>query len=232
MSLLLSLLDANLALHHHAANALEKALARQQFPTRPPVDDEAYHQAYLSLREVEAQGLRLLHETALLAQVLKREEAARQSERKLSRTLQAQEKGNGKQTAILSKDELIQEEKTIAKGHQLVYQNAEEIVTICLAQHEAFARANRLFRALNHNVVLLHPRAEAAILKTYARADDSDERLRALVKAEIEQGHPLALAADLKTRRRAMRERLTALSEARRKFAAFLQQRLPMVGAL
>lgn len=231
MQVLLSLLDANLTLQHHAADALEKALERGQFPTRQPVDD-AYYQAYLALREVEAQGLRLLHETALLAQALRREEAARQSERRLSKTFSAQEKGRGKQAIILSKDELMREEKVIAKGHQLVYKHAEEIITICLAQHEAFARANRLFRTLDMKLVLLHPRAEAAILKTYARADDSDERLRELVKAEIEQGRPLALAADLETRRSAMRQRLTALSEARRKFAAFLQERLPMVGAL
>ncbi len=232
MSLLHSLLDANLLLQRHAADTLEKALERQQFPTRPPVDEDTYYQAYLALRDVEAQGLRLLHETALLAQALKHEEAARQSERRLSKTFRAQETGNGKQAVILSKDELMKEEKIITKGHQLTYKHAEEIVTICLAQHEAFARANRFFRALNFKLVLLPPRAEASILKIYKLAEDSNDRLRALVKTEIEQSRPLALAADLERKRSAMRQRLTALSEARRRFTAFLQQRLPMVGAL
>src|ERR1051326_1458713 len=107
MSILVSLLDANLKLHAHAASALEKALRQQALmPHKRTFDEEAYFQAYLALRDVEEQELRLLSETAKLAQLLRREERARTSEQKLKQTLRAQETGNGKQAAILSQEDV------------------------------------------------------------------------------------------------------------------------------
>ncbi len=233
MSILVSLLDANLKLHAHAASALEKALRQQALtPYKRAFDEQAYLQAYLALRDVEAQELRLLSETAKLAQLLRREENARRTEQKLDETLHAQDTGNGKKAAILSQEALLKQTEAVKKDHRLVYKNAEEIVGIFLAQHEAFARADWLFKALDPNLALLHRRAEDAILKTYARAGDSAQKLRELVREEVEQGHPLELAAALEAHRRKMRQHLTRLTEARRHFAAFLQQRLPMIGAL
>lgn len=234
MYILLSLLDAHLALHEHAASTLEKALKRQQFVMGQQhlFDEQAFLPAYHALRDVEAQGLRLLRETALLAQSLRREEAARQTEQQLGETFQTQAAGNGKKAAIISKDALEKQEKTVAKDHHRVYQQAEQLVDILLAQHEAIVRADRLFRTLDPRFVLLESRADAAILKVYALAEDSAQKLRELVRAEIEQGRPRKLAAALAETRGKMRQGLTRLSEARRQFAAFIQQRLPMIGAL
>jgi|ERR1051326_2601838 hypothetical protein len=234
MRVLLSLLDANLALHQHAASALDKALERHQLlpGQQTPINEQAFFNAYNALRDVETEELRLLHETALLAQLLRREESARQTEHELDQTFRAQEVGNGKKAVIVSKDALIKQEKTVAKDHRQVYQHAEQMVDIFLAQYEALVRADRLFRALDPRLVLLQSHAEAAILKIFVLAEDSPQKLRDLVKTEVERNQPRDLAAGLAAHRSKMRQHLTKLSEARRHFAAFIQQRLPMIGTL
>jgi hypothetical protein len=234
MRVLLSLLRANLKLHKHAARALEKAVERQRFLLRHDylLDEHAFFQAYIALREVEVCELRLLHETALLSQLLVREEAARQIERKLEKTFKAQEEGDGKRAVIVSKKELKKQEKLVNKDHRLVHKNAAEIVDIFLAQHEALVRAGRLFQQLNPRFVLVHPRTDRKILKTYVRVGDSAHHLRKVVMEEVQRAHPLDLAAALEWRRSKMRNYSTRLSQARRQFTAFIHQRLPMIGAL
>jgi hypothetical protein len=234
MRVLLSLLKANLKLHAHAARVLDKAVDRQRFVLRHDyiVDEHAFFRAYLALREVEVRELRLLHETALLAQLLVREEAARKLEKKLEQTYKAQEEGDGKKAVIVSKKELRKQEKTVNKDRRLVHKNGEEIVEIFLAQHEAIVRASALFRALDPKFVLLHRRADRKILKTYARAGDSAHKLRKLVLEEIESARPLALAHALEAHRSKMRHHMTRLSRARRHFTACIHQQLPMIGAL
>jgi hypothetical protein len=234
MGVFLSLLDANLTLQAHAARALEKAIDRQRFlgQQKHVPDEEAFFQAYNALRDVEARELRLLHETALLAQLLKREEAAREAEQKLDQTFRAQETGNGKKAAIIGAASLQKQESAVAKDHRLVYRHVEELVNIFLAHHEALVRADRLFKALDPRLALLHPGADGVMLKLFARAEDSAQHLRELAVREVEQGQPRALAAALRAPRSKMRQRLTRLSDARRHFAAFLSQRVPMVGAL
>jgi hypothetical protein len=234
MRVLLTLLDANLKLHKHAGRALEKAVAEQRFAMRHNylLDEHAFFQAYIALREVEVRELRLLHETALLSQLLLREEAARETEKKLEKTFKAQEEGNGKQAVIVSKKDLKKQEKTVNKDRKLVHRNAEAIVEIFLAQHEAIVRADRLFRVLDSRFVLLHPRADRKILKTYARVGDSAHKLRKQVVEEVLLARPLDLAHALETHRRKMRHHMTKLSQARRHFTTFIHQRLPMIGAL
>lgn len=234
MRVLLSLLDANLKLHRHAARVLEKAVTHQRFTmnNRYLLDEHRFFQAYLALREVEVRELRLLRETAVLAQVLKREETARETERNLEKTFKAQEEGNGKRAIIISKKELKKQEKTVKKDHSQVHKNAEEIVGIFLAQHEALVRASTLFKPLDPRFVLLHPRADRKILKIYAHAGDSEHKLRRLVVEEVVNAQPLELADALEAHRSKMRHHMTKLSHARRQFTAFIHQHLPMIGAL
>lgn len=234
MRVLLSLLNANLKLHAHAARVLDKAVDRQRFVLRQNyiVDEHAFFQAYLALREVEVRELRLLHETALLSQLLVREEAARRLEHKLEQTYKAQEEGDGKKAVVVSKKELKKQEKTVNKDRKLVHKNAEAIVEIFLEQHEAIVRASALFRALDPKFVLLHRRADRKILKTYARAGDSAHKLHKLVLEEVMNARPLALAHALEAHRSKMRHHMTRLSKARRHFTAFIHHHFPMIGAL
>lgn len=234
MRVLLSLLDANLKLYQHATRVLEKAVTHQQFLMNSQylLDKHRFFQAYLALREVEVRELRLVHETALLTQVLKREEAARETERKLEKTFKAQEEGDGKQAVIISKKALKKQEKTVKKDHSKVHKNAEEIVGIFLAQHEALVRASALFKSLDPRFVLLHPRADRKILKIYARAGDSEHKLRRLVVEEVMNAQPLDLADALEAHRRKRRHHMTKLSHARRQLTAFIHQHLPMIGPL
>ncbi len=234
MRVLLSLLDANLKLHKHAARALDKAVEQQRFLLRNQylLDERAFFQAYIALREVEVRELRLLHETALLSQSLEREEAARRIERKLEKTFKAQEEGNGKQAVIISKEELKKQEKIVTKDHKRVHHNAGEIVDSFLAQHEALIQATQRFKALDPAFVLLHPRADRKILSIYARVGGSHHKLRQRVMEEVQQAKPLDLADALEAHRSKMRHHMTRLSNARRHFTAFIHQHLPMIGAL
>ena len=138
--------------------------------------------------------LSLLHQTAVLAQSLRREGTGRQAEKKLAQT--------------------------------------EEIVDILLAQHEALAVAAALFKALDPRLILLDSDADAAVRKTYTLAGDSAPRLRVLVIEEVKQGRPGRLAAALEAHRRKQRQHMTRLSNARRHFAAFFYQHIPLIGAL
>jgi hypothetical protein len=234
MRVLLSLLNANLKLHAHAARVLDKAVDRQRFVLRHDyiIDEHALFRAYLALREVEVRELRLLHETARLSQLLVREETARRLEYKLEQTYKAQEEGDGKKAVVVSKKELKKQEKTVNKDRELVHTHAEIIVELFLAQHESLVRAGALFRALDPKFVLLHRRADRKILKTYARVGDSAHKLRKLVLAEVENAQPMELAHALETHRSKMRHHMTRLSRARRHFTAFIHQHLPMIGAL
>lgn len=234
MKLLLSLLDANITLHQHAARALAKAVEHRRLLMREKylLDEPVYFHTYIALREVEIRELRLLRETALLSQLLKREKKARELEQKLEMTFQAQETGNGKDGAIVSKKELRQQEKTVNKDRKEVRGNAEQIAEIFLAEHEALVQASQQFRALDPALVLLHPRADRKILKLYARAGGSAPHLRKAISEEVQLARPLDLADDLESRRRKMRQHITALSQARRRFAALIHEHLPLVGAL
>jgi hypothetical protein len=233
MHVLLSLLDANLKLQQHAARALEKAVERRHgaLGTASAFDEQAFTQAYLALREAEVRELALLHQTALLAQSLKREEGARRTERALSQTFQAQENGNGKKAIILSPEEVQQQTRTVTKGHQVAHKHAEEWVSIFLAQHEALVRADALFKALDRALILLDAHENSAVLKTYTLAGDSAQRLRDLAREEIERERPRALAHALVSRRGKMRQHMTRLSNARRQFAAFFYQHTPLAAA-
>ncbi len=225
--ILLSLLDANLKLHQHAARALEKAAERRH----GAFDEQAFMQAYLALRDVEVRELALLHQTALLAQALKRDEVARRTERELAQTFQAQETGNGKKAVILTPEAVQQQTRTVAKDHRTVSRHAEEWVNIFLAQHEALVRADALFRACDRALILLDAHENDAVLKTYALAGDNAQRLREMAMEEIERARPRALAAALEAHRSKMRQHLTRLSNARRHFAAFIYQHMPLIGA-
>ncbi len=235
MHTLLSLLDANLKQHKHAARALEKAVSKQRFLIRRDylIDEQAFFQAYIALREVEVRELHLLHETALLSQLLEREYIARKIEKKMEKTFKAQEEGNGKQSVIISKEELKKQEKIVNKDHRRVRHNAGEIVDIFLDQHEALVQAAERFKALDPKFALLHRRAERKILKIYTRAGGSEHKLRQRVIEEVEQeDRPLDLADALEAHRSRMRHHTTKLSNARRYFTAFIHQHFPMVGAL
>lgn len=233
MRVLLSLLDANLKLHHHAARALEKAVERRRGALGTPhaFDEQAFTQAYLALRDVEVRELALLHQTAVLAQSLKREEVARRTERELAQTFQAQETGNGKKAVILAPEAVQQQTRTATNDHRTVHKHAEDWVSIFLAQHDALGQADALFSALDRALILLAQHENTAVLKTYALAGDSSQRLHALALEEIEQERPRVLAAALESRRGKMRRHLTRLSKARRQFAAFFYQHVPLVGA-
>jgi hypothetical protein len=234
MKLLLSLLDANLKLHHHAARALEKAVKQRRLLLREDYlhSEHIYFQVYIALREVEIRELHLLHETALLSQMLKREEAARKLEQKLEKTFQAQQQGNGKDGAIISKKDLRKQERIIEKDHKEIRENAGRIVGIFLAEHEALVHAAQQFKALDPTLALLHPRADRKILKLYARAGGSSHHLHKTISEEVLLARPLDLADDLEARRSKMRHYMTALSQTRRHFATLIQEQLPLVGAL
>ena len=234
MKLLLSLLDANITLHQHAARALAKAVEHRRLLMREKylLDEPVYFHTYIALREVEVRELRLLHETALFAQLLKREEQARELEQKLEKTFKAQEEGNGKDGAIVSKKELRRQEKTATKDRKEVRETTERFAEIFLAEHEALAQAAQQFKVLDPALDLLHRRADRKILKLYARAGGSAHHLRKAITEEVQLARPLDLADDLESRRSKMRQHITALSHARRRFAALIHQHLPLVGAL
>jgi hypothetical protein len=234
MTALLTLLDANLTLHKRAARALEKAVEQQRFLLRPDyvVNEHLFFQAYIALREVEVQELRLLHETALLSQLLKREEAARKKEEKLEKTFKAQEEGDGEQAAIVSKKDLKKQEKMVNKDRKLIREGAGRIVEVFLAQHEAMLNASRLFKGIDPAFVLVYPRADRKILKVYARAGGSRHRLHKQISEEVQLARPLHLARHLEKHRSKMRHHMTNLSHARRDFTAFIHRHLPMIGAL
>jgi hypothetical protein len=233
MRVLLSLLDANLKLHQHVARVLEKAVERRHgaLGTRSAFDEQAFTQAYLALREVEVRELALMHQTTLLAQSLKRDEIARRTEHKLTQTFQAQETGNGKKAVIIAPQALQQQTRTVMKDHRTAHKHTEEWLSIFLAQHEALVRADALFKALDRALVLLDPHENDAVLKTYALAGDSAQRLREWALEEIERERPRALAAALEAHRGKMRQHMTRLSNARRQFATFIYQHVPLVRA-
>jgi len=234
MKVLLTLLDANLQLHKHAAKALAKAVEERRFLMRPTylLNEHLFFQAYLALREVEVRELRLLHETALLEERLKREGQARLLEQQLEKTLKAQEAGNGKDGGIVSKKDLKKQEKVVNKDRKQMLECAEAITDIYLKQHEALIQAANLFKGLDPSLVLVQPRADRKFLKVYARVGGKEHSLRKLVVEEVQRTKPLNLARGLETHRRKMRHHMTALSHARRQFTALIHAHIPMIGVL
>ncbi len=234
MSLLDDLLDANNALLKHAAKEARHALKTGQFLAQPDylLKDHLFFKTYLTLREVEIRGLRLLHEITVLAQLLQREEAAREMEQQMERALKAQEQGNGKKTVILNKKDLKKQDKVVTRDRKLVQESIEDVVKFFLAQHESLVQTAQLFQQLDPGLKLLPGRADRSILKLYARAGGSQASLLKRVREEIMAAHPLDVADDLQEDRGPLRHYLTELSDARREFSGFLHAHFPMVGAL
>ncbi len=234
MKVLVTLLDANLKLHRHAAKALAKAVEEQRFLMRPTylLNEHLFFQAYLALREVEVRELRLLHETALLEERLKREAQARILEQKLEKTLKAQAAGDGKNGGIVTKKDLKRQEKVVNKDRKQMVECAEAIIAIYLKQHEALIQAATLFKGLDHSLVLVQPRADRKFLKAYTRAGGKEHSLLKLVVEEVQFAQPLDLAKGLEAHRRKMRHHMTALSHARRQFTTLIHAHIPIVGVL
>lgn len=234
MAALPALLEQNNALLKHAARELEHAVKEGRFIIRPDylLDEHLFFKAYLSLREVEIRGLRLLHEITVLAQLLQKEEEARKTEQQMEKNYKAQEKGNGKQTVIINRKQLKKQEKVVTKDRKLVHESLDDTVTFFLAQHEIMVQTAQLFRGLAPGFKLLHPRTDRKILKIYARAEGSQAGLHEHIREEVALAQPLDYADDLLAQRAALRHELTGLSNARREFAGLLHKHFPMVGAL
>jgi len=234
MSLFDDLLDANNALLKHAAREIERALKDGRLFARPDylLQERLFLKTYFTLREVEIRGLRLLHELTLLAQLLQREEAARETELRMERTFKAQEKGNGKKTVILNKKDLQKQDKVIIKDRKLIQQSITDIVKYFLAQHETLVRTARLFELLDPTMKLLAGHADRSILKLYVRVGDSQASLLKHVREEMMNAHPLDAAHELLEDRDPLRRYLTELGDARREFARLLHAKFPMLEAL
>ena len=234
MAVFPSLLEQNNALLKHAARELEHAIKSGRFLFRPDylLDEHLFFKTYLSLREVEIRGLRLLHEVTVLAQLLQKEEEARQTEQQMEKNYKAQEKGDGKRTVIISRKELKKQEKVVTKDRKLVQEHLDDTVTCFLAQHEILVHTAQQFRGLAPGFKLLHPRTDRKILKIYARTGGSQAGLHKHIREEVALAEPLDYADHLLTQRSRLRHQLTELSNARREFAGLLHKHFPMVGAL
>src|SRR5262249_13998759 len=97
MAALLTFLTINTSLIQRAARVLEQASKEQPF--QQPLSkldyihsEPLFFHTYLALREVEVRGLRLLHEVAVLSQMLQHEQRARDYEKELEKQLKAQER--------------------------------------------------------------------------------------------------------------------------------------------
>ena len=234
MTVLPALLAHNNTLLKHAARELEHAVKSGRFLFRPDhlLDERLFFNAYLSLREAEIRGLRLLHEVTVLAQLLEKEEEAREIEQEMEKNYKAQEKGDGKQTVIISRKELKKQEKTVTKDRKLVQESLDDTVTLFLKQHEILVQTAQQFQSLAPGFKLLHPRTDRKILKIYAGAEASKAGLHKHIREEVALAQPLDYADHLRAQRSGLRHELTELSNARREFAGLLHKHFPMVGAL
>ena len=234
MTVLPALLEHNNDLLKHAAREVKHGVKEGHFFVRPDymLNEHLFFKAYLSLREVEIRGLRLLHEVTVLAQLLQKEEEARQTEQQMEKNYKAQEQGNGKKTVIISRKQLKKQEKVVTKDRKFVQESLDDTVTLFLKQHEIIVQTAQLFRGLAPGFKLLHPRTDRKILKIYARAEASKDGLHKHIREEIALAQPLDYADALLAQRRDLRHELTELSNARREFAGLLHKHFPMVGAL
>ncbi len=203
MRIIVSLLDANVKVYEHAASVLENAAERRQalVGTRRDFDEQAFTQAYLTLREAEVGELALLSQTALLAQSLQRKAAA------------------------------VKKKTDMAKVQQHIRKQAEEWVSLFLAQYETLEQAETLLKAMDRGLLLLTAHERDSVRKTMGLAGYSPERLREMALAETERERPRALAHALETRRSKLRQHMTRFSAARRQFAARSYQSIPLAGA-
>src|SRR5690242_14291338 len=102
MAILLTFLEYTTELIEQTTKVLEQANKEQRFERLFASADytrtePVFFQTYLALREVEVYGLRLLHEVAVLKQMLEHEQQARNKGKQLERLLKAQEHGDGHQ---------------------------------------------------------------------------------------------------------------------------------------
>lgn len=237
MATLLTFLKYNTDLIHQTTKALERATRQKRFERLFATLDYThseplFFQTYLALREVEMRGLRLLHEIAVLRQMLEHEQQAREKEKQLERQFKAQERGNGKETVIIDPEDLKEQEKVINKHRKRAQEATVELIELFLAQHQTLVQAGQAFKVLDAKFVLVHPRTDRKILKLYGRLGGNKTQMLKHAQEEVDAGKPLALAKDLEHTRKKLRKQLTALSAARRQFAAFIQQHIPVVGAL
>lgn len=234
MAVLPALLEHNNALLKHAAREVRHGVKEGRFFVRPDymLNEHLFFKSYLSLREVEIRGLHLLHEVTVLAQLLQKEEEARQTEQQMEKNFKAQEQGNGKKTVIISRKQLKKQEKVVTKDRKFVQESLDDTVTLFLKQHEIMVQTAQLFRGLAPGFKLLHPRTDRKILKIYARAEASKAGLHKHIREEMLLAQPLDYADTLLAQRRDLRHELTELSNARREFAGLLHKHFPMVGAL
>jgi hypothetical protein len=191
-----------------------------------------FFQTYLALREVEVRALRLLHEVAVLKQMLEHEQKAREREKQLERQFKEQERGNGKATVIISKDDLRAQEKLVNKHRKRAQEATAELVELFLAQHQRLVQAGQAFKTLDQKFALVDPHTDRKILKLYGRVGGKKALMLKHLQDEVDGAKPLALAKRLEHTRKKLRQQVTALSAARRQFAAFIQQHIPIAGAL
>lgn len=234
MAVLPALLAHNNTLLKHAARELEHAVKGGRFLARPDylLHEHLFFRAYLSLREAEIRGLRLLHEVTVLAQLLQKEEEARETEQQMEKNYKAQEQGNGKKTVIVSRKQLKRQEKVVTKDRKFAQESLDNTVTLFLKQHEILVQTAQLFRTLAPGFKLLHPRTDRKILKLYAQVEASKAGLHKHIREEMALAQPLDYADHLLEQRVGLRHELSELSNARREFARLLHQHFPMVGAL
>jgi hypothetical protein len=237
LATLLTFLKYNTDLIHQTTQALERANKKKRFEQLFTTLDYAhseplFFQTYLALREVEVRGLRLLHEVAVLKQMLDHEQQAREREKQLERQFKEQERGNGKETILISKDDLKEQEKLVNKHRKRAQEAAVELVELFLAQHQTLVQAGQTFKTLDPRFDLVNPRTDRKILKLYGRLGGTKTQMLKHAQEEVDGAKPVALAKSLEHTRKKLRKQLTALSMARRHFAAFIEQHIPVVGAL
>jgi hypothetical protein len=204
----------------------EQLFAKLDYTRSEPL----FFQVYLALREVEVRGLRLLGEVAILKQMLEHEQLARDQAKELGRMFQEQERGNGKRTVIIDPDDLQEQEKLVNKHRKRAQEATVQLAEIFLAQHRTLILAGTSFKALDASFVLVDPTTDKRILKLYGQIGGTEALLLKRLQDEVDGAKPLALARDLEGARRHLRQQLTALSTARRHFAAFIQQYIPVAG--
>jgi hypothetical protein len=234
---LLTFLDYNSDLIHQTAQVLERASKERRFEQLFAQLDYAhseplFFQTYLAVREVEVRGLRLLREVAVLKEMLEHEQQARDKENQLARQFREQERGNGKATVILDPDDLKEQEKLVNKDRKRAQEATVELVELFLAQHQTLIQAGQTFKALDATFVLVNPDTEKKIRQLYGRVGGTKTQMLKHAQDEVDAAKPLALAKDLEHIRKHLRQQLTALSAARRQFAAFIQLHIPVAGAL
>jgi hypothetical protein len=237
LATLITFLKYNTHLIHQTTKALERANKKKRFEQLFTKLDYAqseplFLQTYLALREVEVRGLRLLHEVAVLKLMLEHEQKARERERQLERQYKEQERGNGKETVIISKDDLKDQEKLVNKDRKRAQEATFELVELFLAQHQTLVQAGRAFKILDRKFELVDPGTDRKILRLYGRLGGTKTLLLKHTQEDVDGPKPLALAKRLEHTRKNLRQQLTALSTARRQFACVIQQHIPIIGAL